>query len=65
MIVDPRIAHDPTMSKMSLSTPARVRTRPEAAPMSQTEERLREKVRQALRRSIGGQSSLLLTRGRR
>jgi hypothetical protein len=31
-----------------LRTPARVRTRPEAAPINQTEERLREKVNVAL-----------------
>lgn len=36
----------------SFRTPARVRTRPEALPMSETEARLSAKVRQALKKEV-------------
>lgn len=48
VIDDPRINQLPVTNPISLITPARVRTSPEAAPISQTDERFRANVRQAL-----------------
>ena len=48
MIVAPCKAQDPRMRRISLRTPARVRTSPDAAPIRKTEDRLRANVAHAL-----------------